>query len=254
MSVPKPDYLSQQAWDYLLTFTKAHEAAVLHMYNNRASEADKQDVTCGIGILLIDRDTATGNDYKTMFFDPATQLPASDEQLRADWDAASKLLRRSWPNANLESTPAGDGYADVCKMRMHPEAVADKMASVLKSKLKSELEHWLPVETFISMPSQAQIACMSYFYGRSLAGAPLLRQALLDLDFNRAARESHLNGAAAAKNKGHERLFLNAASISDAVASGWQGGDGGYDNLYEVIPQMVNPPELMIYSYQRITR
>lgn len=248
MATPKPDYMTQQAWDYLLQFTVAHEAMVLHMYNNRASEAAKQDVTCGIGILLINRDTATGADYKSMFYDPATRLQATDEQLRADWDAASKLLRRYYPNANLESTAAGDGYADVCKMRMYPEAVIDKMAAVLKSKLKSELDNWLPLETFISMPSQAQVACASYFYGWSLGKAPNFRQALLDLDFNRAAKESHLAGAAPAKNKAHERLFLNAASIWDAVANGWEG------DLFQVLPQKVNPPEIMIYSAQTITK
>jgi hypothetical protein len=250
MSTPKPDYMTQQAWDYLLRFTVTHEGMVLHMYNNRTSEAAKQDVTCGIGILLIDRDAATGSDYKPMFFDPATQLPATEDQLRDDWDAALNLLRRYWPNANLESTAAGDGYADVCKMRMYPQAVMDKAASVLKSKLKWELDHWLPLEAFISMPSQAQIACVSYFYGWSLAKAPLFRQALIDLNFDRAAKASNLSGASPAKNKAHERLFLNAASISDAVGNGWQGDE----NLYEVIPQNVNPPEFMIYSYQRISR
>jgi len=239
MATQKPDYMTQRAWDYLLQFTVAHEAMVLHMYNNRASETAKQDVTCGIGILLINRDTATR---------PATKLQPTDEQLRADWDAASKLLRRYYPNANLENTSAGDGYADVCKMRMHPEAVIDKMASVLKAKLKSELKNWLPLETFISMPSQAQVACVSYFYGWSLAKAPNFRQALLDLDFTRAAKESKLAGAAAAKNKGHERLFLNAASIWDAVANGWEG------DLFQVLPQKVTPPEIMIYSAQTITK
>ena len=43
MATQKPDYMTQQAWDYLLQFTVAHEAMVLHMYNNRASETAKQD-------------------------------------------------------------------------------------------------------------------------------------------------------------------------------------------------------------------
>ena len=223
--------MTQAAWDYLLQFTVAHEAMVLHMYNNRTSETAKQDVTRGIGILLMSRDTATAPDYKFMFYDPATKGQPTDEQLRADWDAASKLLRRYYPNANLENTPAGDGYADVCKMRMHRDAVIDKMAAVLKVKLKS-----------------AQVACASYFYGWSLAKAPNFRQALLNLDFTRAAKESNLAGAAAAKNKGHERLFLNAASIWDAVANGWEG------DLFQVLPQKVSPPEIMIYSAQTISR
>ena len=98
------------------------------------------------------------------------------------------------------------------------------------------------------MPSQAQVACVSYFYGWSLAKAPNFRQALLNLDFTRAAKESKLAGAAQAKNKAHERLFLNAASIWDAVGNGWEG------DLFQVLPQKVAPPEIMIYSAQTITR
>jgi hypothetical protein len=71
---------------------------------------------------------------------------------------------------------------------------------------------------------------------------------LLDLDFTRAAKESNLAGAAPAKNKGHERLFLNAASIWDAVANGWES------DLFQVLPQKVTPPEIMIYSAQTITK
>ena len=89
---------------------------------------------------------------------------------------------------------------------------------------------------------------MSHFYGWSLAKAPNFRQALLDLDFTKAAKESNLACAAAAKNKGHERLFLNAASIWDAVANGWEG------DLFQVLPQKVTPPEIMIYSAQTITK
>jgi hypothetical protein len=120
--------------------------------------------------------------------------------------------------------------------------------ALLTEKRPRELENWLPLETFISMPSQAQVACASYFYGWSLAKAPNFRQALLNLDFTRAAKESSLAGAAAAKNKGHERLFLNAASIWDAVANGWEG------DLFQVLPQKVTPPEIMIYSAQTISR
>jgi len=98
------------------------------------------------------------------------------------------------------------------------------------------------------MPSQTQVACASYFYGWSLGKAPNFRQALRDLDFKRAAKASNLAGAAAAKNKGHERLFFIAASISDAVANGWER------DLYQVLPQKVNPPEIMIYSAQTITK
>jgi hypothetical protein len=133
---------------------------------------------------------------------------------------------------------------------MYREAAIDKAAAVLKSKLKTELDGGvgLPLATFNSMPWQAQVACASYFYGWSLAKAPNLRQALLDLDFEKAAKVSNLAGAAPAKNKAHERLFLNAASIKDAVAHGWEA------DLYQVLPQKVNPPEIMIYSAQTITK
>jgi hypothetical protein len=77
-------------------------------------------------------------------------------------------------------------------MRMHRDAVIDKMAAVLKVKLKSELENWLPLETFISMPSQAQVACASYFAAGLWRNSLNFRQALLNLDFTRAAKESGL--------------------------------------------------------------
>jgi hypothetical protein len=220
---------------------------VLHMYNNRASETAKQDVTCGIGILLISRDTATAPDYKFMFYDPATKGQPTDELLRADWDAASKLLPilskcqpREYPGGRWLRRRVQDAHASGRGDRQD--------GGRAKGKLKSELENWLPLETFISMPSQAQVACVSYFYGWSLAKAPNFRQALLNLDFTRAAKESKLAGAAQAKNKAHERLFLNAASIWDAVGNGWEG------DLFQVLPQKVAPPEIMIYSAQTITR
>ena len=201
MATEKPDYMTQPAWDYLLQFTVAHEERRCTCTTIAPPGPRSRMLPAASEFLLISRGTATGPDYKFMFYDPATKVQPTDELLRADWDAASKLLRRYYPNANLENTPAGDGYADVCKMRMHREAVIDKMAAVLKVKLKSELENWLPLETFISMPSQAQVACASYFYGWSLAKAPNFRQALLNLDFTRAAKESNL----AARRCGQEQ-------------------------------------------------
>ena len=99
MATQKPDYMTQAAWDYLLQFTVAHEAMVLHMYNNRASETAKQDVTCGIGILLISRDTATAPDYKFMFYDPATKRQPTDEgrSVKVVAPILSKCQPREYP-------------------------------------------------------------------------------------------------------------------------------------------------------------
>jgi hypothetical protein len=65
----------------------------------------------------------------------------------------------------------------------------------------------------------AGTGCLRELFLRLVRGeSSQFRPALLDLNFNRAAKASNLAGAALAKNKGHERFFLNAASISDAVA------------------------------------
>ena len=41
MATQKPDYMTQAAWDYLLQFTIAHEALVLHMYKSAGEQVIK---------------------------------------------------------------------------------------------------------------------------------------------------------------------------------------------------------------------
>ena len=99
-----------------------------------------------------------------MFFDPATKLQPTDEQLRADWDAASKLLRRYSPDPNLENTSARR-WLRRCVQDANGiwTPLLTKMASVLKMKLKSELATYDEQETFTSMPSQAQVCLRELF-------------------------------------------------------------------------------------------
>jgi hypothetical protein len=78
---------------------------VLHMYNNRASETAKQDVTCGIGILLINRDTAIGPDYKFMFYDPATNRQPTDELPTSGKHCSTSILPELQRNRTLPVRP-----------------------------------------------------------------------------------------------------------------------------------------------------
>jgi hypothetical protein len=78
-SVACPSNMREAAWGYLLQFTKKHEGAVFHMYNNRTADSTTQDVTCGVGFRLDPRGAATQSWVKAMFFDPTTNQTPSDE-------------------------------------------------------------------------------------------------------------------------------------------------------------------------------
>jgi hypothetical protein len=124
-SVACPSNMREAAWGYLLQFTKKHEGAVFHMYNNRTANSTAQDVTCGVGFRLDPRGAATQSWVKAMFFDPTTNQTPSDDQMLADWDAAANLARTG---TNLPQ------YASVCRMRMYPDRVYDRTALILRDQ------------------------------------------------------------------------------------------------------------------------
>jgi hypothetical protein len=223
MAVSPPTQMRPGSWPYLLRFTAQHEGVVLHLYNNRASEAAKQDVTCGIGKLLTS--PAAASAAKGMFFDPATGLPATDQQMADDWVAASQIFRT---RSNLETD-----YANACKMRMRPEAAIDDMAGVMKQKLETVLSpgRCPELSTFAEMPAQAQVAIASFNYGFMVSSTHNLREALGDWDFDRAASESFLKGLSPRKLLGHRTLFWNAARIVEQKLD------------FSTLPQSVEPPE-----------
>ncbi len=210
VSVTKPDIMRQSAWDYLLAFTIRHEGAVLHMYNNRATEKAKQDVTCGIGVLLATADVAVRADIMNMFYDPATQAAPTPQQMRADWDAASKLLRTAH---NLAQ------YGVVCHMRMYPDRVNDKMALILRDQKLPALLKLNDYSGFKDMPAAAQAFCLSFAYGRIPLDFPKMNACIAARDWKGAAAQCHMNGASERKNKAHANLLLFAQKVVDQKLS-----------------------------------
>jgi hypothetical protein len=241
MAVAKSPLLDQDSWDYLIRFTWTLEGKVLHMYNNKRTLAEPNDVSAGIGLALHSQQTAL--QYKDLFYSGSPGHAPSDQELIDDWTAARDLLRT---DRNLESTPDGKGYADVCKLRMNEDKVIDQMAEILKSKLQGEVTQHLTTALFATFPAQAKVAVASYLYGWSLAKAPNFKKCLLAKDFTGAAGQCKINGWSPAKNLGHKRLLDNAASIASCLTS----SDPDWDRL----PQKVNPPEFMLFSSTTIAR
>ncbi|MEP6924038.1 MAG: hypothetical protein ABI954_06215 [Pyrinomonadaceae bacterium] len=199
MAVPKPDSMSQGAWDYLLKFTRNHEAPVLHMYNNKKMPTDKQDVTFGIGVQINSPQAALG--YRKYFVDKGGN-PASDAAITADWDVVSKILRKGLSVKE---------YEDATQCRVSESSVLELMASKLSGNLSKNLQIRPQLATFVSMPAQAKIALASYFYGHVLP--PLMGAATDKWDFYEAGVQSHLDGMSGRKFKAHVTLFQNASQI-----------------------------------------
>jgi hypothetical protein len=229
MAVLAPSEMSQQAWDYLLKFTQSHEWPVLHMYNNRSAEGQDQDVTCGIGFRLESPDHAAKEEIRRMFRNKKTGQPATETEMRQDWEIASKILRTG---SNLESTGDGKGYADQCQLVMEEALMWQYMQTVMKRRYETEL----PKDTvwnFASLPWQAQIFALSYNYGRYLTASPKMLAALVNFDFDTAATESWLKGLSPRKLVAHRTLLWNAARIVE------QRRD------YKELPLGYDPPALL---------
>jgi hypothetical protein len=203
-----PSNMRPAAWSYLLAFTKKHEGAVFHMYNNRPANSQVQDVTCGVGFLLSPRGVVTQPWVKNMFFDPATNQAPSDDQMFADWDAAAALARTA---NNLGQ------YAVVCLMRMHPDRVYNQLAVILRDQKLPALLSTFPDDfrNFSSFPSAAQVFCVSFAYGRIPIDFPRLRAAIRDGRWADAAKECHLHGASELKNQAHAQLLMLAQRVVD---------------------------------------
>ena len=206
--VAGPSNMRAAAWQFLLEFTKKHEGAVFHMYNNRPASSQVQDVTCGVGFQLSPRGVVTQSWVKNMFFDPATNQTPSDQQMQADWDAAAALARTG---ANLSQ------YADVCHMRMHPDRVYNQMAVILRDQKLPALLTSFPndFKDFSSFPAAAQVFCVSFAYGRIPIDYPRMRAAIRDGRWADASRECTLHGASASKNQAHADLLLLAQRVTD---------------------------------------
>jgi LAS superfamily LD-carboxypeptidase LdcB len=207
-SVASPSNMREAAWGYLLQFTKKHEGAVFHMYNNRTADSTTQDVTCGVGFRLDPRGAATQSWVKAMFFDPTTNQTPSDDQLLADWDAAANLARTG---TNLPQ------YASVCRMRMYPDPVYNHMALILRDQKLPALLKSFPddFKDFSNFPAAAQVFCVSFAYGRIPFDYPTMRAAIRDGRWADASKECYLRGGSILKNKAHADLLLLAQRVVD---------------------------------------
>jgi len=207
-TVPGPSNMRPAAWDYLLRFTEHHEGMVKHIYNNRPASSTKQDVTCGIGFLLSPREVVTQKWVKAMFYDPNTNQTPSDEQLLADWDAAANLARTA--------TNLGE-YGNVCKMRMYPEKIRERMALILRDQKLPALLKSFPEDfkDFANYPAAAQVFCVSFAYGRLPFDFPHLRTSIRDGRWADAAEQCNLRGASPLKNKAHKELLRTAQQVVD---------------------------------------
>jgi hypothetical protein len=194
------------AWSYLLALTSKYEGAVLHMYNNAQTRTAMTDVTCGVGFRIDPRAGATEASLKGMFFDPATNLPATDQQMLDDWDAAAALLRTG---SNLRQ------YGRVCRLRMSPDKVYARMAQVLNEKTDVLLSTFpSDFSGFVHFPAAAQVFCVSFAYTYlKLSQFPKLRASIRAHKWTDAAAECQLQGLSSDKNDAHRQLLLFAQTV-----------------------------------------
>jgi hypothetical protein len=207
--VDPPPGMRPTAWRYLLQFTKQHEGAVFHMYNNRSANSTVQDVTCGVGFRLDPRSAVTKSWVKEMFFDRATQQTPSDDQMLADWDAAANLARTG---DNLKQ------YATVCQLRMYPDKVYRRMALTLRDvTLPEMLRRFSEFKDFPSFPAAAQVFTASFSYaGPALPRQfPHMRAAIKDRRWADASKACYIRGASERKNKAHAELLLWAQRVAN---------------------------------------
>jgi hypothetical protein len=207
-NVAAPSNMRQAAWQYLLQFTKKHEGAVFNMYNNRSANSTTQDVTCGVGFRLDPREVVKCPWVKNMFFDPTTKQTPSDDQMLADWDAAAQLARTS---TNLPQ------YCSVCRMRMYPDRVYDRMALILRDQKLPALLKGFPTDfkDFSKFPAAAQVFCVSFAYGRIPFDFPEMRAAIRDGRWADASKQCHLHGCSESKNRAHVELLVLAQEVVD---------------------------------------
>jgi hypothetical protein len=210
-NVAKPTQMRESAWRYVLEFTKKHEGAVFHMYNNRTTDAAKSDVTCGIGFLIEPRQSVITIPWvKPMFFDKNSKAPATPDQLLSDYDAAHDLLRTG---TNLSQ------YGQICQLQMYPDKVYERMALILRDqKLPALLTHPNCRDDFAdfeNFPAAAQAFSLSFAYGRIPIDFPMMRASIRAGNWSEAGDRCHVSGMSESKNTAHKRLLQFAQDVVD---------------------------------------
>jgi len=196
-----PDGMLQDTLDYVLAFTVAHEGNTPFMYNNWPLKNPNLDVTVGVGRALPNADSAAVPEVRDTFTVKATGAPATDDDMRAEWNRVAAIPRSA---TNLFSD-----YRDASPLLMDP----DGMLALLGDNM---LRFWGQKGQdfdFSAIPAQAQVALMSYNYGRRLSNAPKMCNAVRSSDFDTAATECVISGWDQRKNQAHQVLFQNAGAI-----------------------------------------
>jgi hypothetical protein len=211
MEIAVPNGIRQPAWQYLLDFTETHEALVLSMYDNQGAG---QDVTVGIGTKLFSEDFIQKNAWvKDMFHDkddPTKVITVED--VKADFRKAASIPRKG----NVNPTTHLISEYEELQLRTTPEKAREWLAVRLAANLATMLQPAAFGGAFAGFryfPADAQVACLSFSYGRPAWDYPLLKQDIQNWDFDEASRQVWIHGASFEKNVAHQTLFWNAGRV-----------------------------------------
>jgi hypothetical protein len=208
MAVTPPPGMNAASWAYVCNFTRAHESdKTPFMYNNYPYKNTKMDVTCGIGIWLGSADAAASEPIRNMFrikTRPA-EIP-SQEMMKKDWKRASEKKRTM---NNIQE------YGKESELFMDKDAMYEYAFQMLKTRWDNQRQsrNCPELDSFDTMPAQAQIACMSYNYGFYISQTKLMKKAIADGDYDTAGKQSYLKSLDGQKLLAHRHLFYNAARI-----------------------------------------
>jgi hypothetical protein len=240
--------LGDAAWAYLLKFTAWHEGVVNRLYNNMGKpNVAHSDVTIGVGISLPSKESC--NRYLNLFYVKDTNFtqPATLTQLQADWTVVDGMSR---------AFNSLDDFGRVVQTEITPQAALQGMVDFYAHNVPDRL-NCPEFADFAQWPAQARVALTSYCYGLTpktssgYAGAPAMRAALRDRDFDTAGRQSYISVWDPTKVRDHRVLFWNAARLLEQSAKSviintdWLPAH--FDSSIELIPLegwvgMSNPP------------
>lgn len=156
-------------------------------------------VTVGKGKML----PAASDAVALAFLRQGTDVPASEDEIRAEYDLIAGMVEDVGRNA--------DYFGKFTNLYL-PQADVDRLVT---DHMRGDFEALLrQYPGFGNLPLSAQIALwdMIYNLGPSrLAQFRLLRQAILDGDWEEAARQSHRQGPSEERNQFVFDLFMDAA-------------------------------------------
>jgi hypothetical protein len=143
--------------------------------------------------------------------------------MMADWDAAQGLLRTGQNLTRTTHTPTNiTCYSDICKMRMYPDRIFDRMAYILREqklpallKVNHPSHGGLNYKDFDQFPASAQVFCLSFAYGRIPFDFPKMSESIGKRAFGDAAEQCHVQGMSPSKDAAHKKLLLHAQSVVD---------------------------------------